>query len=155
MKHLDITFLEVSAFAVGCTPAAEMSVVQYHRAAADKVDKVKTEAKEATHEIKEHAYTERAEFVPEVQRHLDQIKGLLDGLYAKVERSSEVTRAEAKPKLKALRDQAARLNKQLDGTKSATESTWGDVKAGFEKEYDELKDGFQQARQWASDKIAP
>jgi hypothetical protein len=47
------------------------------------------------------------------------------------------------------------LNTQLDTAKSATESTWDDVKAGFKKGYSELKDGFNQARQWVSDKIAP
>jgi len=49
----------------------------------------------------------------------------------------------------------SKLNKKLEEAKSATESTWDDVKAGFKKGYSELKDGFQQARQWASDKIAP
>jgi len=45
--------------------------------------------------------------------------------------------------------------KQLDEARNATKSTWGDVKAGFKKGYSELKDGFQQARQWVSDKVAP
>lgn len=39
--------------------------------------------------------------------------------------------------------------------KNATESTWGDVKAGFKKGYGELKDGYQAARQRVNDKIAP
>jgi hypothetical protein len=54
-----------------------------------------------------------------------------------------------------LRDEAAGLNKQLDQAKNATESTWDSVKAGTKKAYNGLKDDFQQARQWASDKIAP
>jgi hypothetical protein len=47
------------------------------------------------------------------------------------------------------------MNKQLDEAENATESTWDSVKAGSEKAYDGLKNDFQQARQWASDKIAP
>jgi len=47
------------------------------------------------------------------------------------------------------------LGKHLDATRNATESTWNDVKAGFKKGYGELKDSFQQARQWVSEKIAP
>lgn len=39
--------------------------------------------------------------------------------------------------------------------KGATESTWDNVKSGSSKAYDDLKDGFQHARQWVSDKIAP
>ncbi len=39
--------------------------------------------------------------------------------------------------------------------KNATESTWDSVKSGFQKAYDATKDGFNQSRQWVSDKIAP
>ncbi len=39
--------------------------------------------------------------------------------------------------------------------KDATESTWDHVKSGSSKAYDDLKDGFQNARQWVSEKIAP
>lgn len=39
--------------------------------------------------------------------------------------------------------------------KDATESNWESVKAGSKKAYGELKDNFNQARQWLSDKIAP
>ena len=52
----------------------------------------------------------------------------LDQLAAKVESSSDTVKAEAKPKLQALRDQTAGLNKQLDEVKNATESTWDSVK---------------------------
>jgi hypothetical protein len=31
----------------------------------------------------------------------------------------------------------------------------GSVKGGFKNAYESSKDGFSQARQWASDKIAP
>ena len=54
-----------------------------------------------------------------------------------------------------MRDQASKLNQQLDKAKDATESGWDDVKSGFKKGYNELKEGFQTARQWVSDKIAP
>ena len=79
----------------------------------------------------------------------------MDQLSAKVEKSSDAVKAEAKPKLQALRDQTAQLNKQLDEVKNATESTWDSVKGGFKKVYESSKEGFQQARQWVSDKIAP
>ena len=79
----------------------------------------------------------------------------LDQLEAKIEKSSDAVKAEAKPKLQSLRDQAAKLNKHLDEAKNATESTWDSVKASSKKAYNELKDGFNNARQWVSDKIAP
>ena len=79
----------------------------------------------------------------------------LDQLSAKIDSSSAAIKAEAKPKLQALRGQAAQLNKQLDDAKNANESTWDSVKAGFSKAYNTTEDEFNQARQWVSDKIAP
>jgi ElaB/YqjD/DUF883 family membrane-anchored ribosome-binding protein len=90
-----------------------------------------------------------------MQGQLDTLNKDLDQLSAKIDSSSDAVKAEAKPKLQALRDQAAQLNKQLDEAKNATESTWDSVKSGFQKAYDATKDGFNQARQWVSDKIAP
>ena len=76
-------------------------------------------------------------------------------LSTKIDSSTDAVKAEAKPKLQALRDQTAQLDKQLADAKNATDSTWDSVKAGFSKAYNATKDGFNQARQWVSDKIAP
>jgi hypothetical protein len=43
----------------------------------------------------------------------------------------------------------------LQNVRNATESTWDSVKATSKKAFDSLKAGFQQSRQWVSDKIAP
>ena len=105
--------------------------------------------------MKNYTFAQKAEFVEKMQGQLAGINRDLDQLSAKVEKASDAAKAEAKPKLQALRDQAAKLNQQLDEAKNATESAWDDAKAGANKAYDGLKDGFQQARQWVSDKIAP
>ena len=148
MKHkrLVITFLSIAAFAVGCKKEETTS---------QQLDKVKQETKEAAQDMKDYTFAQKAEFTEKMQAQLDEINRDLDQLAAKIEKSSDAAKAEAKPKLQALRDQTAKLTKQLDEARNATESTWGDVKAGFKKGYSELKDGFQQARQWVSDKIAP
>jgi hypothetical protein len=148
---LAVTCLAVLAAAAGCKPSAE----QDRSATAQQFDKVKTETQEAAHAMKDYAYAQKDEFVAKMQGLMEELNRDLDQLAAKIEKSSDAAKAEAKPKLQALRDQAAKLNQQLDKAKNATESTWGDVKAGFKKGYGELKDGFQAARQWVSDKIAP
>jgi ElaB/YqjD/DUF883 family membrane-anchored ribosome-binding protein len=147
-RLLAITVLTVTAFAVGCKPSEENSTSQ-------QLDKVKTETKADAQQMKEFAFAQKADFVAKMQGQLDALNKDLDQLSAKIESSSDAVKAEAKPKLQALRDQAALLNKQLDDARNATESTWDTVKAGTEKAYDALKDDFQQARQWVSDKIAP
>ena len=147
-KTLLITFLSVAAFAVGCKPSDDKS-------AAQQIDKVQTETKQAAQDMKDYTFAEKAEFVKTMQDQLTALNQDLDKLSAKIDSSSDAVKAEAKPKLQALRDQAAQLNKQLDDARNATESTWDSVKAGFTKAYEATKDGFNQARQWVSDKIAP
>jgi len=143
-----ITFFAIAAFAVGCKPSDDNSTSQ-------QLDKVKTESKADAKAMKDYAYAQRAEFVTMMQGQLDALNKDIDTLSAKIDSSSDAVKADAKPKLQAMRDKAAALNKQLDDVKGASESTWDSIKASSEKAYSGLKDDFQQARQWASDKIAP
>ena len=145
-KYPILTFLAVTSFLVGCSK--EETTTQ-------QLDKVQVKTEEAAQELKDYSYAQRTEFTEKMHGNLAEINKDMDQLAARIEKSSDAVKADAKPKLQALRDQAAKLNRQLDEAKSATESTWDDVKAGFKKGYGELKDGFQQARQWVSDKIAP
>ena len=119
------------------------------------VETIKTETKQAAQDMKDYTFAQKAEFVKAMQAQLDALNKDLDQLAAKIDKSSDAIKAEAKPKLQALRDQATQLNKQLDEAKNATESTWDSVKSGFSKGYEATKDGFNKARQWVSDKIAP
>ncbi len=153
-KNLLLALLAISALAVGCGQS-EKSETENREATAKQFDKVKTEAKEAAQDMKDYAYAQKTEFVDKMQAQLAALNRDLDQLAARIEKSTDAAKAEAKPKLQALRGQADKLNQQLDKAKNATESTWNDVKAGASKAYGELKDGFQQARQWVSDKIAP
>ena len=141
-----IALLALSVFAVGCDKEPTTS---------QQIDKVQAETKAAAHDMKDFTYAQKSAFVETMQSQLAALNRDLDQLSAKVEKSSSTAKAEAKPKLQALRDQADKLNQQLDKAKNATESTWDDVKTGTKKAYNELADGFQQARQWVSDKIAP
>ncbi|HWX22140.1 MAG TPA: hypothetical protein VN578_19740 [Candidatus Binatia bacterium] len=145
-KTLIIMLLSAGAFAVGCNQEQTTS---------EQLDKVQTETKQAALDIKDYTFAQKAEFVEKMQVQLADLNRDLDQLAAKVETSSDAVKAEAKPKLQALRDQSGQLNKQLDEVKNATESTWDSVKGGFRKAYESSKDGFNQARQWVGNKIAP
>jgi len=148
MKHkkLVITFLVAASFAVGCNKEQTTS---------EQMDKVKTETKAAAQDMKDYTFAQKAEFTEKMQGQLNSLNKDLDQLSAKVEKSSDAAKAEAKPKLQALRDQSNQLNKQLDNVRNSTESTWDSVKTTSQKALDSVKEGFQQSRQWASEKIAP
>jgi hypothetical protein len=146
---LAVTYLAITAFAVGCKPADDNATPQ------QQLDKVKTETKADAQEMKDYAFAQKAEFVAKMQGQLDALNKDIDALSVKIENSSDAVKADAKPKLQALRDHAAQMNQQLADAKNATASTWDNVKASSAKAYDALKDDFQNARQWVSDKIAP
>jgi hypothetical protein len=153
MKNMTLTVavLGVAALAVACNKPAE----QPSKTATEQIEQAKSDTKDAAQDMKDYAYSEKTEFVAKMEVRLAGINRELDELSAKIEKASDTAKAEAKPKLQALREQADLLGKQLDTVKASTESSWGDVKAGFKKGYGEFKDGVAKARQWASDKIAP
>ena len=150
-----IALLAFTAFSVGCKPSAKQGATETRGATGEQLDKVNKEGTQVAQAMKDYTYAEKAEFVASMQDQLNAINRSLDQLAAKIEGSSEAAKAEVKPKLQALRDRAAQLTQRLKEAEEATESTWGEVKAGFQKRYNELKDGFQEARLWLSDKIAP
>jgi len=148
MKNITfvITLFSTVLFAAGCNKEQTTS---------QQVENVKSETKEAAQEMKDYTFAEKAKFTEEMQSQLTEINRSLDQLDAKIENTSDTAKAEAKPKLQALREKANQLGKQLEAATNSTESTWETVKADSKKAYNELKDEINQARQWVSDKIAP
>ncbi|MBC8094589.1 MAG: hypothetical protein H7Y43_02140 [Akkermansiaceae bacterium] len=148
MKHKAILFtaLCVATFTVGCNKEPST---------AEQLDKIGTETKAAAQDLKDYTYAQKSEFVKQMETQLATLDQDLEKLSAKIESSSDAAKAEAKPRLAALREQTAQLNKQFDEVRNATESTWDSVKSGFRKAYESSREGFQEARQWTSDKIAP
>jgi len=148
MKHkaLILTSLAAAAFVVGCDKQSTTS---------QEIDKVEAKTEKAAQDMKDYTYAQKAEYTATMETNLAEINRDLDALQMKIDKASDDVKAEAQPKLQALRQKAAELNKHLDGVKNSTEATWESVKAGAKQAYGELKDGFNQARQWVSDKIKP
>ena len=98
MKHTAtiITVLSAIALTVGCNQEPTAS---------EQLEKAKAEAKEAAQDMKDYAFAQKAEFVQKMEGQLNSLNQDLDKLSAKIESSSDAVKAEAKPKLQALRDQ--------------------------------------------------
>jgi ferredoxin-NADP reductase len=152
-----ILFLLVAALAACCTSVDAKSAAgsKQSKTAALQLDQAKTEAKEAARAIQDYAYAQKAEFVDKMKKELLEIEVETNRLAFEVDRSSSTAKADAKAELDAVREKWARAKKQLDQAESATESTWKQVKGGFKKSHDDLKDSFDKTRQWLSDKIEP
>jgi cytochrome c556 len=143
---LIITLLSATTLVMGC---------KKEQSASQQIDALQAKTAETAHDLKDYSYAQKPEYVKAMRTELADLGHDLDKLSTKIEASSEATKAESKPKLQALRDQSAKMSHQLDDLSNSTESTWESVKAGTKKSYAALKDGFQQSRQWVSDKIAP
>ena len=148
-KYILLTALFAATFASGCKPTEQAG-----DAPAPQFEQVKKETKEAVQSAKDYAYAQKSEFAEKMKSEIAGLNTQMDQLAAKVETSSAATKEEAKAKLQALREKTAGLNKKLDGVKEATEATWEDTKSGVKQGYEELRDSFNQARAWFSDKIA-
>ena len=123
--------------------------------ATEQLHELKTEMRAAAPDVQDYTFAQKAAFVEKMQGRMAEINRDLERISATLEKSSAAVKAEAQPKHQALRDQTAKLHQQLAAAITATESTWDDVKAGSRTTYNELKNSFRHARQWASDKIAP
>ncbi|MGZ4961873.1 MAG: sll1863 family stress response protein [Limisphaerales bacterium] len=144
-KLFCLTLFSIIAIAIGCN----------NDSTSKQLDKIESDTKQAAADMKDYSYAQKDAFVKKMQEQLDALKKDLDQLSAKIEASSDKVKAEAKPKLDALRAQQGQLSVQLDKVKAATESTWENVKVGFKSAYESSKAGFNSARQWVSDKVAP
>ena len=100
-KTLLIAFLSAAAFVVGCDK---------EKTTAQQIDTVQTETKQDAQDMKNYTFAQKDEFVKAMQTQLTALNQDLDTLSAKIDSSSDAVKAEAKPKLQALRDQAAKLN---------------------------------------------
>jgi peptidoglycan hydrolase CwlO-like protein len=118
-------------------------------------DSAKAEVKDAGHAWGDYAYAQKDKFVDEMKKEMATIHQDMDRLSAKVDKSTGTAKVDAKAKLDAVREKWAHAKKHLDRAEAATESDWGIVKGDFEKSYSEMKDSFDNTRQWLSDKIAP
>jgi hypothetical protein len=103
----------------------------------------------------EYSYSQKDELVSKMKQQLADVNDEMKRLSDKIANSAGNAKEEAKPKLEALKEKAKNLDVYIDKAQNATESTWGDVKDGSRKALDDAKRGFNEARAWLADKIAP
>jgi ElaB/YqjD/DUF883 family membrane-anchored ribosome-binding protein len=109
----------------------------------------------AAPEAPTYTFQQKDEFQAHMKTQLDKLNADIAELSAKIDKATEQAKADAKPKLQALRDQAAKLGDMLGKAQLATESSWDAVKADFKAGYANLEVGIRDARTWLSSKIAP
>ena len=158
-SKLGIPFLIFSAatLAVGCKSTADRQAngTQQDSAAALQLGKAKAATIEAAQAMEDYAYARKSEFVAKMKSEMAATQEELDRLAAKADAAGGAAKIDAKTKLAVVREKWTKTKRQLDQAENATESTWNDVKSGFNESYAALKDSVDTTRQWLSEKIAP
>jgi hypothetical protein len=125
----------VTAFTARIIPSRE----DRRKAAVKRLDDLDKAEREAELGKLSHTFVQRSEFTQQMHR-------LLDGSNAELDQVAAT--------LQGQREKIAGLRSQLDASQSATEATWGDVKASLTRGHGELHDGLRSARQWARGRVA-
>jgi predicted nucleic acid-binding Zn-ribbon protein len=103
----------------------------------------------------EYSYKEKPQFVAKMKSELAEVNDEIKKLSEKIASSSEKAKEDAQPKLDRLKEKAKNLDGYVAKTEDATESTWDEVKSGSKKALEDVKEGFNDARAWVAEKIAP
>ena len=148
MKNNALILMLASAtvFAVGCDKKRSTSA---------QLDTVQEKTADVAQDMKDYPFAEKNEFVTKMRAHLADLNRDLDELAAKVTHATAAVKAEAQPRIEALRERTAHLNQQLDEATNASAPRWDQFKAEVRKAHDASREDFKQARQWLSEKIAP
>jgi len=152
-KYIISTLIATIMF-VGCSPSKNKAEAE-KEAVTKQIDKTQDAAKDSAMDLKAYTYEQKNEFVDAMKKQVAVLETNIQELSTMIEQSSDEVKAEAKPKLAALRQQSLLLSKQIEQIDQSTPSTWENIKFQTQKAYGSLKDSLIQARQWVSEKIEP
>jgi hypothetical protein len=165
---LGMAILLAAALAAGCTPTEANAAVapvppgakvaaspKPGEIAAVKLGTARAETKEAATAMQEYVFAKKVEFVANMKNELDAIQAEMDRLAIRIDRADMQVKADATTKLDGLRAKWAETKHRLDLTEGSNESSWNDLKSGFNESHADLVDSFEKTRQWLSDKIEP
>lgn len=124
-------------------------------AAAARSEAARTAAADAAEELRAFNYEARTRFSEEMKTKVASLRESLDALGAGLESASATVRAEAVARQAALRVQVEALEARIAALDAATPTTWETIKADAVDAYVAVGDGFDDARRWLSNAIAP
>ena len=150
-----VLFAAFGVAVVGCKPSDDGSAENAPKPIDEQLVEAKDAVEEAGSELEELAYSQRQEFIKSMNMQLAELTKDLGDISDQIEKSSSAVKVEAAPKLASLKGKIDVMEKQLEALEDAEASTWEMAKEKTGQAYADLKDGFNDMRQWLGDKIAP
>lgn len=124
---------------IGIVPMS--SIAAESPASADKVVK---EAQETVEAAKQYTAQQKEAFQQKAQEELAVIQRQILGLRAKIEKSSESTRADLQKSLNELEKKKDGVREKVDELKNATDTKWHEVRGRMNNALDELKRSYRK-----------
>ena len=110
----------------------------------------------AAPDVQDYTFAQKAAFVEKMQGRMAEINRDLERISATSKNPAPPSRPKPSPNIRRCAIKPPNYTSSLPPPSPATAApTWDNVKAGSRTTYNELKNSFRHARQWASDKIAP
>lgn len=110
----------------------------------------KTTAKDVARTIKDYTVTQRDEAIKNAKAALDDVDARIRGMERKLDnewdKMDQAARKKAREALAALRRDRNEVAEWYGGLKHSSAESWEQVKAGFVKSYEVLRESFAKAR---------
>jgi len=110
----------------------------------------KTTAKDVARTIKDYTVAQRDEAIKNAKAALDDVDARIRGMERKLDnewdRMDQAARKKARATLAALRRERNEVAEWYGGLKHSSAESWEQVKTGFVKSYEVLRDSFARAR---------
>ena len=140
-----LVFITAVFFAMGSVSFAAQSST--HETGAKDVKEKMTETAQA---IEKYSVDQRDEAVKKAKAALDDLDVRIDSMESRLNKKwnqmDQSARKKARATLTALRKQRNEVAEWYGGLKHGASNAWDDVKKGFLKSYQELRDTFDKAR---------
>lgn len=153
--YRSVLFASVGAIVAGCSPSADETDANSVNTVDRQMEAVERDASDTGDDLAKFTYAQKQEFVDRMEKQLEAMENSIDEISDSIGRSTVAVRAEAAPKLVALRAKKESLEEQLEVIKDSGASTWESAKMTTSNSFNDLKGSFNDMRQWLSDTVEP
>ncbi len=148
MKRLNNTNVIMGAIVLALS-ALVVSGAAFAGQESGSVKDVKKETAEALEAIKNYSAEQRDETVKKVKQVMNDLDKEMERLEEKIDKKwgemDKAARKNARETMKTLREQRNELAEWYGGIQHSSANAWDDVKRGFIKSYNALKESFSEA----------
>jgi len=149
LRNVILVFVLAGALTISSDPASRAQTGAQTAPEQTTTSKVKQDVAEAVQAIKNYSVEQRDEAVKKAREAVDDLDARIDRVQARLDnkwnKMSQAAHQKATSTVKALRKERTEVAEWYGGLKHGAAATWEEVKGGFLKSYQALRDGVSKA----------